>query len=283
MFWHLIDRKYPNIIIAESTEDILKARQENKAALLLVTQCGDFIGNKLHRIEAFYRLGLRVMIPAYNATNLLCDGCLDQTDNGLTRFGSLVVEECNRIGMLLDCSHIGRRASLDIIERSEQPVIFSHSNVKSLVESPRNIDDEQIKTCVAAGGIICLTSWAPLLLEAGKTERPTVDDLIDHVDYIAQLTGSTGHIGLGTDMSLGTYPDHWHDPWGEPDYIPFTKVYDTHITSNVRSPRRAAEGFSNYPEVINFIDKLMGKGFSSEDVGKILGENCLRLFESVWK
>ena len=283
MYWHLVSRKNPLITIIKEAEDIIRVRRENKAAFILVTQCGDFIGNRLHRIEAFYRLGLRMMIPAYNATNLLCDGCLDRTESGLTRFGRLVVEECNRIGMLLDCSHIGRRASLEIMEQSEQPVVFSHSNVNSLVESPRNITDEQIKACTAGGGVVGLTNWAPLLLKKGVTARPTVNDLVDHAEYVSQLVGSTDHIGLGTDMSLGTYADYPHDPWGEPDYIPFTREYGTHITPDVRSPRRAADGFSNYPEVANYADKLLERGFSDEDVRKILGENYLRVFSHVWK
>ena len=145
------------------------------------------------------------------------------------------------------------------------------------------MDDEQIKMCVDKGGVIGLTNWAPLLLKTGVTTRPKVDDLIDHVDYIAQLTGSTDHIGIGTDMSLGTYPDHGHDPWGEPDYIHFTKAYDTHITANVRSPQRAAEGFSCYPEVANFASALRKRNFSEEDVHKILGENFLRIYGRVWK
>lgn len=283
MYRHLIARKFSNIIVVNGVDDIRMAREENKAAFILVTQCSDFIENKLHRIEAFYRMGLRTLIPAYNATNNICDGCVDRTDSGLTRFGELVVDECNRVGMLLDCTHIGRRASLEIMERSEQPVIFSHSNVNNLVESPRNITDEQIKACVDGGGVIGLTNWAPLLLKEGKTVRPTVNDLVDHVDYVANLAGSTDHIGIGTDMSLGTYPDHWHDPWGEPNYLQFTEAYSTHITSNVRSPLRAANGFSCYPEVANFASTLLERGFSDDDVRKILGENFLRVFSLVWK
>jgi microsomal dipeptidase-like Zn-dependent dipeptidase len=145
MFWHLIARQYPNIIVATRAEDIERAKKEKLAALILASQCGDFIDYKLHRIEAFYRLGLRMLILAYSATNNLCDGCLDRTDGGLTSFGQRVVEECNRLGLLLDCSHLGRRASLEIVERSAQPVVFSHSGVKVLAENPRNIDDQQIK------------------------------------------------------------------------------------------------------------------------------------------
>src|SRR5690606_825350 len=111
-----------------TADDIRAAKGEGRAALVLFAQGGDFIDRKLHRIEAFYRLGLRVMIPAYNRTNAICDGILDRTQGGLSRFGHRVVEECNRLGLVLDCTHVGKRSTLDIIEASAAPVIFSHSN-----------------------------------------------------------------------------------------------------------------------------------------------------------
>ena len=283
MFWHLIARRHPNIVVAQTAADIRRAKRERKAALILAAQGGDFIGNKLHRVEAFHRLGLRMMLPAYNASNAICDGCLDRTDGGLTRFGELVVAECNRVGVLLDCTHVGRRATLEIIDSSSRPVVFSHSNAKALVDNPRNIDDEQIRACAARGGVIGLAPWGPLTLKKGKTAWPPVDDFIDHIDHVAQLTGSTDHLGIGTDMSLGTYPDHEHDPWGEPEQPDVSTTYGRLITADVRSPRRALDGFSNYADMLNLIDRLGRRGYRDDDVRKILGENYLRLFEQVWK
>lgn len=283
MYWHLMANEYPDITIVAQAEDIINAKKNHGTAFLLASQCGDFIGYKLHRIEAFYRLGLRMLIPAYSLTNKICAGCLDQTDNGLTAFGERVVKECNRVGLLIDCSHLGRRSSLEIIEHSDQPVVFSHSNANALVENPRNIDDTQIKACTARGGIIGLTPWGPMNLKKGQTKRPTINDFIKQVDYVAQLTGSTDNIGIGTDMSLGTYPDHDYDPWGEPVYKDVTGAYNTHITPNIRSPLRMVDGFSNFTEVLNFIDKLKKRGYNDFDVQKILGENYIRVFKKVWK
>ena len=283
MYWHLIARKNPDLSIVFTADDIQKAKKNKKATLLLVSQCGDFIDDKLHRIEALYRLGLRMLIPAYSLSNRICGGCLDITDQGLTSFGRLVVDECNRIGLLLDCSHLGKRSSLDIIDRSKHPVVFSHSCTKTLADNPRNIDDEQIKACAAKNGIIGLSPWGPMVLKTGRTQRPALDDFIDHIDYTVELLGSTDNIGVGTDMSLGTYPDHEYDPWGAPDYKDVTSTYDKHITANVRSPMRMVDGFSNYTEVLNFIDKLKKRGYKDTDTGKILGGNYMRVFKQVWK
>lgn len=283
MFWHLIARKYPVLSIAYTINDIENAKRDKKAALLLASQCGDFIGYELHRIEAFYRLGLRMLIPAYSLTNKICGGCLDRSDQGLTSFGKRVVDECGRIGLLLDCSHLGKRSSLDIIEHSRHPVVFSHSCTRALAENPRNIDDEQIKACAAKGGIIGLSPWGPMVMKTGQTSRPAVDDFIDHIDHTVQLLGSSDHIGVGTDMSLGTYPDHAIDPWGSPETRDVTGSYDKHVTPNIRSPLRMVEGFSNYAEVLNFVAKLEKRGFTGEDIRKILGLNYLRVFGQVWK
>ena len=224
-----------------------------------------------------------MMLLAYNATNLLCDGLLDRTDSGLTRFGKRVVSECSRVGIVLDCTHTSKRSALDNIEHSVQPCVFTHSNASALVPNPRNIDDEQIRACAARGGVVGLVSWAPLVMRPGAGRRPTVDEFIDHVDHVAQVTGSADHIGISTDASPGTYPDDWHDPWGEPDYPNPTAEYGAVVTPDVRSPLRQVDGFSDYAEVITLIERLGARGYADDAVSNILGENYLRVFDAVWR
>lgn len=284
MFWHLIARKHPNISIVFSADDIRRAKAEGTTTILLASQDGDFIGDKLHRIEAFYRLGLRYFLPAYNRTNQICDGCLDRTDAGLTAFGELVVKESNRIGMLLDCSHVGRRATLEIMDKSADPIIFSHSNARAIVDHPRNIDDEQIKALAQTGGVIGVVAWGPLLYKNTEKRRPTLDDMIDHVDYIAQLLGTTESIGIGTDFSLGSYGLHLADPWGDPALLNSRGEYDKYVEStDARDPRRFAQGFNDYAQIVDVIARLKQRGYSEEDVTGILGANFLRVFDRVWK
>lgn len=283
MYWHLVARENDNLELVESADDIRSVDAEGKAGLIIASQDGAFIDNDLSRIEAFYKLGLRYLIPTYNRSNNICDGCLDRNDHGLTAFGERVVEECNRLGLLLDCSHLSEQSSLDIIEHSEQPVIFSHSNVKSIVDNPRNITDAQIDACIEADGVICLAPFGPFTLKDGETEWPSIEDFMDHVDYVVDRAGSTDYIGIGTDMSLGTYPYHDEDPWGEPEYKSWAGAYSEHVSDDVRSPKRALRDFNSFPDVVNFIDALQARGYTNKEVGKMLGGNLLRIFDRVWQ
>lgn len=283
MYWHLLARQHDNLLLIETVDDLRRAKSEHKAGLLLHAQGGDWIDYSLHRIEAMYKLGLRVMLPAYNRSNKICDGGLDRTTSGLTRFGELVVDECNRVGVVLDMTHTGKRATLEIMERSTQPCIFSHTNLDRFVPTPRNADDEQVKALASRGGVIGLVAWGPLTMSLDNPHWPTVDEFLDIVDYVVQLTGSTDHIGLSTDMSIGTYPDHWHDPWGEADYPNFAAAYNEHVTGDVRSHKRSLNGFSDYSEIVNMIDKMSVRGYSDGDISKMLGGNFMRVYEEVWR
>lgn len=283
MYWHLIARKYPNMMVATQVAHIRQAKAEGKSCFVLFSQDGEFMGGKLHRLEAFYRMGLRVMIPAYNRNNHICGGVLDVGDVGLSRFGKLVIKEANRLGVLLDGTHISRRATFEIMDLSTDPIIFSHCNPKTLNDNPRNIDDEQIKLCAEKGGVIGLVNWGPLCQKDGQTTRPTVEDFIDHIDYVANLLGSTNNIGIGSDMSLGSYPDHTYDPWGHPDYPNVMARYNQVVPIAFRSPLRFAEGFDSFSDIPNVIDRLSARGYKDSDIRGILGENMLRVFEQVWK
>jgi membrane dipeptidase len=282
LYWHWLSREYPHLPIVRTVQDIRRAKEEGKAGLLLAAQDGDWIGLELHRLKAFHDLGLRMMLLAYNATNQLADGCLDRTDGGLTRFGALVVEECNRLGIVLDLSHTGKRATLEIAERSTHPCVFSHSNPAARVPNPRNIDDEQILACASRGGVVGLCSWGPLVMKPGTRGRPDVDDYIDLMDHVAQRTGGTEAIGMSTDLSIGTYPQHETDVWGAIPFPNITEQYDRYVTADITSPERNVEGFDDYAEIVKVAERLSERGFSDLDIRRILGENFLRVFGEVW-
>lgn len=282
MYWHGIAREHDGLEVVRTTSDIPRLKREGRAGLLLAAQDGDWVGYELSRLQAFQDAGLRMMLLAYNANNQLAGGCLDRTDGGLSRLGQRVVEECNRVGIVLDLSHTGRRSALEIVDRSAHPCIYSHSNADALVPSPRNVTDEQIQACTARGGVIGLVSWGPLVMKPGTTHRPTLDEFIEHVDYVVQMTGSARHVAIGTDMSIGTYPLHEHDPFGAPDYPDFTEQYNEHVTSDIRSPERNVDGYSDYAEIVGVAARLRERGYSEDDVHDILGRNLLRVFEEVF-
>jgi membrane dipeptidase len=282
MYWHGIVREHSNLVLIRTVADIREAKENGRAGLLLAAQDGDWMGYDLGRVQAFADLGLRMMLLAYNATNQLADGCLDRTQGGLTRLGERVVEECNRVGIVLDCSHVGKRSTLEIMERSAHPCVFSHSNPSAVVPNPRNIDDEQIRACVSRGGVVALVAWGPLCMRPGTTHRPTMQEFFALIDHVAEISGSLDHVALSTDMSIGTYPDHVHDPFGAPRYPDIAAQYNEHVTADFRSPMRQIEGFGDYAEIVRVAKELSGWGYSDDDVEKILAGNFLRVCREVW-
>lgn len=282
MYWHGIAREHEMLDVVRTVDDVRRAKREGRAGLLLAAQDGDWIGRELSRVQAFHAAGLRMMLLVYNADNQLGGGCLDRTDAGLSLLGQRVVEECNRVGIVLDLSHTGRRTTLDIIERSAHPCVFSHSNCSTIVPAPRNIDDEQIRACIARDGVVGTVSWGPLCMKPDTTHRPTLDDYIDHIDHVCQIAGDARHVGMGTDMSIGTYPSSQRDPFGAPSYPAFTERYNQHVTADIRARERNVEGFDDYARIVNVVDRLAARGYGQEDVRGILGENFLRVFQVVW-
>ncbi len=282
MYWHGITHEHPNLEVIETVADVRRLKRDGKAGLLLAAQDGDWIGYQLGRIEAFAAMGLRMMLLVYNATNQLADGCLDRTDGGLTRLGERVVDECNRVGIILDCSHTGKRSTLEIMDRSEHPCVFSHSNPSAIVPNPRNIDDEQIRACIDGNGVVALVSWGPLSMRPNTTHRPTLDEFFLLIDHVANIAGSADNVAISTDMSIGTYPAHGHDPFGAPTYPDIAAQYNEHVTADFRSPRRQVEGFEDYAQIVDVADRLLAHGYSDRDVEKILAENFLRVAQEVW-
>ncbi len=164
MYWHGAARENAGLEVVKTVSDIRRLKAEGKSGLLLAAQDGDWVGYDLGRIQAFADLGLRMMLLVYNATNQLADGALDRTDGGLSRLGQRVVDECNRVGIILDCSHTGKRATLEIMDRSAHPCVFTHSNPSAIVPNPRNIDDEQIRACLSGNGVVALVALLAVLI-----------------------------------------------------------------------------------------------------------------------
>lgn len=278
--WHRIARDYPGIRIAERVEDITEAKAAGQAAIVINSQGGDFLGPNLHRLAMFHRLGLRMMIPAYNTRTTLADGLFEATNAGLSTMGRGWVKSCNDLGIVMDMTHVGERSSLEVLGLSEDPVVFSHSNPRKLVDNVRNVTDEQIRLAAGTGGLVAPTNWGPLNYRAGSNRRPTLGEYADAIDYIVELVG-IDHVGIGTDMSFGTYPDG-DLIRGLPGKALVGGDYARYVEVSPRSKLRYVEGFEDYSQVSDLITELEKRGYESSDIAKVMGQNWLRVFGAVW-
>jgi len=215
-------------------------------------------------IAPFYRLGIRWMILAYNTRNPLGDGCHEPGDAGLSMLGRAFVLEMNRVGMIVDATHAGRRTSLDMIELSEKPILFSHSNARALCDHERNIDDIQIRALGQNGGMIGVNSIGAFVRPDGSSD---VVGVAEHIDHIVQLIGPE-HVGLGLDVVF--YQDFMQ------------KLYDS-------GPMMAERGYPRPPwqdikpeDLPALVEVLIGRGYDAAAIRGILGENLLRVAAANW-
>jgi membrane dipeptidase len=250
------------LTIGSSLSEIDRGRREGKLVVGLNIQDTVQLGTDLSRVEALHAIGVRHMLLAYNVRNFVADGCAEPADAGLSIFGRQVVREMNRVGMVVDCSHTGRRSSLEAIEISERPTIFSHSGAHSVCAHIRNIRDEQIRACAARDGVIGVVGIGAFI---GDAEART-ESLFRHIDYIATLVGPR-HVGIGTDYvkdmqgvwdAIRASKDTmWPDPSG-------TQLYE----GGCFQPEQLAE----------LVEMMLAHGYSVDVVKGILGANFKRVY-----
>ena len=226
----------------------------------------------------FHSLGVRVIQLTYNWKFLVGDGCLERTDCGLTDLGVALVQEMNRLGIVIDCSHTGYRTSMEAMELSRDPVIFSHSNAWSLHKSLRNIRDDQIRAAAKKGGVVGVNAYGPFLADG----TPSLEKFIDHIDYMVRLVGPD-HVGVGCDFVSPEY-DRAYAPLLNRNVV-FQRVLDTdryRRTYPDISPLHPAQ-LSSHSHMSNISQGLRTRGYRAADIERILGENFLRVFRTVWR
>jgi len=280
----------PNTTIIESVSDIEAAKKNDQVGLILGFQHSLPLEMNLDRVDLFYRQGVRIIQLTYNDRTFAGDGCLEPRDGGLSLFGRRLIEEMNAVGMVLDLSHAGHRTSLEAIELSAAPPIFSHANPAALTSNPRNLTDEEIKAVAAAGGVVGCCTWAPICWKNREGKRPSVNDFLDHIDYVVDLVG-IDHVGLATDSPCA------EDPWIDQHSLEFNTVFPEIATPYLKGlfpnldeadPAQVRE--TKQPEGIHGVQDLrvvtgglLHRGYKPEDVKKVLGENFLRVFRQVWQ
>jgi membrane dipeptidase len=267
--------RHPQATLATTVAEIRQAKRDGSAAILLNFQNGTPIEDDLDNLGHFRQLGIRVFQLTYQRRNLIADGCGEPADAGLSIFGRAVVAELNRIGMTIDLSHVGHRATMETIEASSAPVSFTHVNMHAFNPIPRNKTDEQIKAVAAGGGVIGINAIARLISPDGPKEGATLDQYLDQIDHVVELAG-IDHVGIGLDVNEGMtaesfaerrkgflrqYPEIGGD-------FPFEHYYVRELFSMASLPV-VTEG-------------LLRRGYDEADVEKVLGGNFLRLFEQTW-
>ena len=253
-------------VFVKTVEDIERAKAEGKLGIGFHFQGTEGLEGDKNMVHLYYELGVRHMLLAYNARNRAADGCHDRTDCGLSRYGVRLIEEMNRAGMILDLSHTGYRTTIEAMEVSQAPVMFSHSNANALKPHARNIKDDQIKACARKGGLIGINGVGHFL---GDNDD-SVGNIVRHIDYVAELVGPE-HVGLGMDFVY--YLDTLHRRFlANPDK--FSEGYPKAMGDRRYAPPE------QLPKVT---EALLERNYSEKEIRWILGENFLRLARQVWK
>lgn len=227
---------------AEDAGNVLK----HKAATLLAIEEGGAIDGSLEALRCLYELGVRAMTLTWSNRNDIADGINEEgTGSGLTLFGKQVVAEMNRLGMLVDVSHISTAGFWSVIETSTKPIIATHSNAKSLCSHPRNLNDEQIKALAQNGGLAGITFAGQFLEEDWR--NACIESVYKHIDYMLNLIGNDDHIGFGSDFDGISHPPY-----------------------NI-------QGVQDYKPLIEYLSKY----YSDETINKITHQNVINLMQKV--
>lgn len=254
-------------ILARTVEDIALAKRTGRLAIAFDVEGARAIEGDLSRIETLYDLGVRWMALVFNRKNLVGGGVHDENDMGLSPFGCRLLDEMDRTGMVVCCSHTGYRTAHQVLERgiaNGRPIVFSHSNARALHDHPRNIPDDLIRLCAQTGGVIGINGLSIFLGEGDPVDR-----FASHLDHVCQLVG-VSHAGIGLDFvydqedmdaqlvaTRGTWPPGY-------GYEP-----GIHYLEPAALPR--------------VTDRLLSLGYDDDDIAGVLGANFLRVARSVWR
>lgn len=257
----IIDRYPKDFRQAFTAADIERAHRQGKIAALMGLEGGHAIEDSPRLLRDYYRLGVRYMTLTHWNTNSWADSSGDITNdkvqhhNGLTPLGKDIVHEMNRLGMMVDISHVADKTFYDALETSEAPIIASHSACRAITNVPRNMTDDMIRALAKKGGVIQMNIYCNFISQKSADApkdapvRATLDDLVAHIDHVRQIAGIDA-IGIGTDF----------------DGITCTP-----------------EGLDDVSKFPNLTRALLLKGYSPADIRRIYGGNTLRLMRDIEK
>jgi membrane dipeptidase len=261
--------------IVRTTRDIDEAIAENKLGIFFTHQGIKHFGEDLDRVGVYRQLGYGYCLLAYNNRNWVGDGCYEAGNAGLSAFGKLLIDAYNRYGMVVDVSHCGERLSLDVCERSKDPVISSHSVAYAIAPYQRSISDERIKAIAATGGV-CGINMVGGFVDLSNPDIVTTDMLFRHIDHMVNLVG-IDHVGFGSDWIVDM------NQTATLMQLPLGQLVFPDNGYTIAMGKKGIPTASPAQIVAALVDKLLEKGYSESDCKKFLGGNFYRVFQQVWR
>jgi membrane dipeptidase len=260
--------RFPWLIKALSAGDIRRAKREGKRAGYISNQNLGDLGGNIDLLEPLHTAGMRMIQLTYNQMNGIGAGCTERTDAGVSHLGVRAIERMNALGIIVDTGHCGRQTTLDACALSEKPVVASHTSAAAVYPVDRAKSDEELRALAASGGVIGVYA-VPFFLAPG--EGATVEAMLDHIDYIANLAGWK-HVGVGTDWPLAaSRAAVRHLDIGAAE-VGFRTEHNLDSATNLI-------GFDDYRDFPNITRGLVKRGYDDEQIKGILGENFVRVFE----
>jgi len=273
-WYEAFEKHSDKLIQVTTTRDIERAKREGKLGIIMGSQNAAIISDDINLLAIYKKLGLRIIQLSYYAQGLLGEGGGERTNGGLTMFGVEAVEEMNRLRLLIDVSHCRDQVVMDAVKFSKVPIAATHANPRALVNHHRNKTDEQIKAIADKGGVIGIVSYSRIS-QPKEGIPPTVEDLLDFIDYTVKLVGPD-YVGIGTDVTPF---------WSKAAYEEFAQFYPD-LRSNWGWEGRHVftnkEGDEDISRMVELTKGLVARGYSDEDIQKIIGLNFLRVFREVW-
>ena len=288
----LAERHPETWVLATTAADIRRAAGEGKLAALLGLEGGYALDDRLESVERFYRLGVRYISVTWTFSTSWAgsSGDAEGRTRGLDDFGRRVIREMNRLGIMVDVSHVSDKTFSDIVETSTRPVIASHSNARAIVNHPRNLTDEQIRALAATGGVVCVVFY-PAFVEPGWDEKKKAVDaeiapLVDHAGRRTEGSGSQKRLARDRvrlrefarrlpPVSVARVVDHIDH------IVRLVGVEHVGIGSDFDGIQAVPHDLASVADLPNLTAELLRRGYSEEDVHKILGGNILRVMEQV--
>jgi membrane dipeptidase len=252
-----------DVALCLSGSDIDAAVASGRIGLVLALEGMESLGKDVALVETFYRLGVRMMSFTHFGRTLMADGSAeDDAGSRLTRAGADAVGEMDRLGIVIDVSHLGIGGTDHVLEIARGPVIASHSSARALCDHHRNLRDEVIKAIAAGGGVVGINAF-PWFIDR---KQPTLDRFVEHIEHIRDVAG-IDHVGIGPDF-IREYCDEF--------FSNYTDYEEEGLPMNAE-----IEGLAYSHDLPNLTAKMIERGLPSDDIRKVLGENFLRVFRQV--